>query len=78
MEQQIILAMYSGGLDSLGMIYKLLTDPEYKDYVLHIHHVHVHVGWKWLYKYIHVNQNTYPTIDIIHVRQLFGYQHLQA
>ena len=40
MEQQIILAMYSGGLDSLGMVYKLLTDSEYKDYVLHIHHVH--------------------------------------
>jgi 7-cyano-7-deazaguanine synthase in queuosine biosynthesis len=39
MEQQI-LAMYSGGLDSLGMIYKLLTDPEYKDYKLHVHHVH--------------------------------------
>jgi 7-cyano-7-deazaguanine synthase in queuosine biosynthesis len=35
-----ILAMYSGGLDSLGMIYKLLTDPEYKDYRLHIHHIH--------------------------------------
>ncbi len=32
--------MYSGGLDSLGMIYKLLTDPEYKVYKLHIHHVH--------------------------------------
>lgn len=32
--------MYSGGLDSLGMIYKLLTEPEYKDYKLHIHHVH--------------------------------------
>lgn len=32
--------MYSGGLDSLGMIYKLLTDPEYKDYSLHVHHVH--------------------------------------
>jgi len=42
MEQQIILAMYSGGLDSLGMIYKLLTEPEYKDYVLHIHHIHHH------------------------------------
>ena len=42
MEQQIILAMYSGGLDSLGMIYKLLTDPEYKDHVLHIHHIHHH------------------------------------
>jgi 7-cyano-7-deazaguanine synthase in queuosine biosynthesis len=40
MEQQTILAMYSGGLDSLGMIYKLLTDSEYKDYKLHIHHVH--------------------------------------
>jgi 7-cyano-7-deazaguanine synthase in queuosine biosynthesis len=40
MEQPTILAMYSGGLDSLGMIYKLLTDPEYKDYALHIHHVH--------------------------------------
>jgi 7-cyano-7-deazaguanine synthase in queuosine biosynthesis len=40
MEQQTILAMYSGGLDSLGMIYKLLTDPKYKDYNLHIHHVH--------------------------------------
>ena len=32
--------MYSGGLDSLGMVYKLLTAPEYKDYVLHVHHVH--------------------------------------
>jgi 7-cyano-7-deazaguanine synthase in queuosine biosynthesis len=40
MEQPSILAMYSGGLDSLGMIYKLLTDPEYKNYVIHIHHVH--------------------------------------
>ena len=40
MEQQTILAMYSGGLDSLGMIYKLLTDPEYKDHKLHIHHIH--------------------------------------
>ena len=40
MEQPTILAMYSGGLDSLGMTYKLLTDPEYKDYNLHIHHIH--------------------------------------
>ena len=32
--------MYSGGLDSLGMIYQLLIDPEYKDYKLHIHHIH--------------------------------------
>jgi 7-cyano-7-deazaguanine synthase in queuosine biosynthesis len=36
----IILAMYSGGLDSLGMVYKLLTDPAYKEYSIHIHHIH--------------------------------------
>lgn len=40
MEQPTILAMYSGGLDSLGMIYKLLTDSEYRGYDLHIHHIH--------------------------------------
>ena len=41
MEQRpTILAMYSGGLDSLGMVYKLLTEEEYKDYDVHIHHVH--------------------------------------
>jgi 7-cyano-7-deazaguanine synthase in queuosine biosynthesis len=40
MEQPTILAMYSGGLDSLGMVYKLLTDAEYKDYAVHVHHVH--------------------------------------
>ena len=40
MEQPTILAMYSGGLDSLGMIYKLLTDPAYNEYGVHIHHIH--------------------------------------
>ena len=41
MEQKpTILAMYSGGLDSLGMVYKLLTEDEYKDYAVHVHHVH--------------------------------------
>jgi 7-cyano-7-deazaguanine synthase in queuosine biosynthesis len=39
-QKRTILAMYSGGLDSLGMVYKLLTDPVYRDYALHIHHVH--------------------------------------
>jgi len=38
--EQIILAMYSGGLDSLGMVYKLLTEDAYKDYSIHIHHIH--------------------------------------
>lgn len=44
-----ILAMYSGGLDSLGMVYKLLTEDDYKDYDIHIHHVHnknVEQRWK--------------------------------
>ena len=41
MEQKsTILAMYSGGLDSLGMVYKLLTEEQYKDYSVHVHHVH--------------------------------------
>ena len=39
-QRKTILAMYSGGLDSLGMIYKLLTEEQYKDYDIHIHHVH--------------------------------------
>lgn len=40
-QQKIILAMYSGGLDSLGMIYRLLTDVKYKEYFIHIHHIHI-------------------------------------
>ena len=40
-QQKIILAMYSGGLDSLGMIYRLLTDEKYKEYFIHIHHIHI-------------------------------------
>ena len=40
-KKNIILAMYSGGLDSLGMVYKLLTEPEYADYRVHVHHIHI-------------------------------------
>ena len=41
MEQRpTILAMYSGGLDSLGMVYLLLTEDAYNDYDIHVHHVH--------------------------------------
>ena len=32
-----ILVMWSGGLDSTGVVYKILTDPEYKDHKIHIH-----------------------------------------
>ena len=57
MEHQVILAMYSGGLDSLGMVYKLLTDDEYKDYSIHIHHVHnKNVENRWRAEAIAVDQ----------------------
>ena len=41
-EKQTILAMYSGGLDSLYMVYKLLTSTEYSDKLIHIHHINIH------------------------------------
>ena len=57
MEQQVILAMYSGGLDSLGMVYKLLTEEQYKDYYIHIHHVHnKNVENRWRAEKIAVDQ----------------------
>ena len=36
-----ILCMYSGGLDSTGALYSLLTKPEYNDYNIHVHHMHL-------------------------------------
>lgn len=39
-QEKLILAMYSGGLDSLGMLYRLLTDREFSSFGLHVHHVH--------------------------------------
>lgn len=38
---QKILCMYSGGLDSAGVLYRLLTGDEFADYVIHVHHMHV-------------------------------------
>lgn len=47
--------MYSGGLDSLGMTYKLLT--EYTDYRIHIHHIHNrNVENRWRAEAIAVDQ----------------------
>jgi len=34
-----ILCMFSGGLDSLGALYRLLTAPEYRDKKIHVHHL---------------------------------------
>jgi len=37
----IILCMYSGGLDSAGMLHFLLTRDDYKDFGIHVHHLHL-------------------------------------
>ena len=34
-----ILVMFSGGLDSLGALYKILTLPKYAEYAVHCHHI---------------------------------------
>lgn len=38
---QKILCMYSGGLDSAGVLYRLLVDDEFADYEVHVHHMHM-------------------------------------
>lgn len=37
----MILCMYSGGLDSAGMLHVLLTGDEYRDFAVHVHHMHL-------------------------------------
>lgn len=34
-----ILCMYSGGLDSVGNLYRLLKDEEFANYRIHVHHL---------------------------------------
>jgi 7-cyano-7-deazaguanine synthase in queuosine biosynthesis len=36
-----ILCMFSGGLDSLGMLYTLLTNNIYNDYMIMVYHIHI-------------------------------------
>lgn len=36
-----ILCMFSGGLDSIGMLYKLLTEDEYINHIIHVHHINM-------------------------------------
>jgi len=40
-EKPLILCMFSGGLDSVGVLYRLLTAPEYEEYDIHVHHMHL-------------------------------------
>ncbi len=39
--KESILCMFSGGLDSTAVLYKLLTDEQYADYNIHVHHMHL-------------------------------------
>ena len=41
MSKEIILCMFSGGLDSYGCAWKLLSSDEYEGCNIHIHHMHV-------------------------------------
>ena len=36
-----VLLMFSGGLDSLGALYLLLTDKQYSNFNIHVHHLHL-------------------------------------
>ncbi len=35
----IIISMFSGGLDSAGVLWRLLNADEYKDFHIHVHHI---------------------------------------
>jgi len=41
MNKPVILCMFSGGLDSTGVLWKLLTAPEYQSYRIHVHHINM-------------------------------------
>lgn len=42
MANKKVLLMFSGGIDSLGALYLLLTDKQYADMDIHVHHMHLH------------------------------------
>ena len=37
----IIISMFSGGLDSTGSLWRLLTADEYKGFHIHVHHINI-------------------------------------
>lgn len=36
-----VLIMTSGGIDSVGVAYIVLTDPKYKNFQVHLHHLNL-------------------------------------
>ncbi|WP_422361650.1 hypothetical protein [Reichenbachiella sp.] len=41
MTQSSILCMFSGGVDSTGVLHELITNDQYKSFSLIIHHIHI-------------------------------------
>lgn len=47
-KEQAILLMFSGGLDSTAVFYKLLTEPEHSEYKIQVHHMDlINVENRW-------------------------------
>jgi 7-cyano-7-deazaguanine synthase in queuosine biosynthesis len=36
-----ILCLFSGGIDSTGVLHRLMTDPQYVQHPLIVHHIHI-------------------------------------
>lgn len=36
-----VLLMWSGGVDSTGTLYQLLTEPQHKEFKIYAHHIHI-------------------------------------
>jgi tRNA(Ile)-lysidine synthase TilS/MesJ len=37
----VILCMFSGGVDSTGALFRLLTHPDYRNFRIQVHHIHL-------------------------------------
>ncbi len=40
-DRSVILSMFSGGVDSTGALYQLLTNPKYQNFAIHVHHINI-------------------------------------
>lgn len=82
-----ILLMFSGGIDSVGAMYKLLTLPEYASKKLHVHYIYMDNGSAYLpeaqkdavqkifkaFGFIGISTNTYEYTTSTHVFPYKGY-----
>ena len=56
-----ILCMFSGGIDSAGVLHELLTNEKFKDFQLIIHHIHI------------INRENRAKAESIAVNKILGY-----